>query len=321
MTEKTKIKPLSKKASGQGTSKNIPSGGSLFKNLHESTTSTALGRIAKPITDILNALKNRVTGALNVLAPIFTIQNILMFLAGVAIAHFIIRSVIQTMLYINIILIAHRVMHPKSSSNQHFLGKPVMRKSALIAALSGLVLDFAIPVNSVLTFVLFAPLVAIIALDLVNDCIRHQHGETVARTWIPYSLNRAWGNICTDWDYLLVTAPYFHRTVLGGLSLLACCSLLYTSPAFQTVYALVGNQYLPLMLSTLSTIGGISLLQASKDAIASFAKEKTQTVIQSVQLNPLLPVQLYTWACNMVSTADRTIDPTQNAATNGHMPR
>ena len=321
MTDKTKSKPVSKKTSGQGLFGSDSGGGFTYRNSDKTTRPTVLGRITRSIIDRLNALKGRAAGVLNILAPIFTIQNILMFLAGVAIAHFIVQSVMQTMLYVNILLIAHRVMHPKPSPNQHFFDTPVARKGSLIAALSGLVLDFAIPVNSFLSFVLFAPLVSILTFDHLSKIHSDQQREPTPRSWIPHSVQRAWRNICADWDYLFVTSPYFHRTALGGLSVLAHFSLLYTSPAFQTVYALVGNQYLPMMLSTLSTIGGLSLLQASKDAIASFAKERTQTVIQSVQLNPLLPVQLYTWACNMISSVDQTRTPVPNAATNGSMPR
>ena len=251
---------------------------------------------------VLNSLWRMLSSVVGPLAPYATIQNIVILLASIAMARFIALSVMQTMLYANILIIAYRVIHPKLPNEAQAIGSQLLRKTVLTIALAGIVLDFMIPTQSILSFLFFAPLACILVADQL-----HCHSQAALKH--ATSLKNASGAIKTvlesarsDWDYFLITTPYIHRAALGTLFLLTQISFFSATPALQTAYLLIGNQYLSPLLYSLSAVGGLNFLNMSKSAIFDYTQGKCQEsaryVINSIQSNPLAASQLFSWATN-----------------------
>ena len=243
----------------------------------------------------------------------FTFKNLFIVLAGIAIASFVLQSVIRTMFYVNILFIVQRVLYPKQLPAQDH---SKLRQAALLAALASVVLDFAIAPTSLVAFVLLAPLSSFIVYDETRlayaDAKKHSD-----KNWLMRPFYQLFTPIKAHWHYFTVAAPYLHRTLISGMYLLLHSSVIAASPTFQAIYAIVSYQHLPMLLSTLSLIGGLNLAYHSKQAVmhtfTHYQDYFWNLAVSTVKNNPVLSHRLMSamWTTFSGHTDDQpaNIDP------------
>lgn len=231
------------------------SGGSaFFSNRYNSTISTA-------------------HAALSFIQSHATAKNALIALIMLAAIGFVVRSVFQAVFYANLIFVAVRTLLGSStmlsrgdfnlsSLTSNFSS---VRFIALLAALTTVVLDVLIPPLSLVYFALNLPLVLIVLHDLVKPIAEAMPSKDKDTSYVKHirsTLHQCAAAVYSDFAYACIVAPLLHRTFLCGLVQLSQFTAIADLGAFNMLLGATQLAFLPHALSTLSVIGGISMLMA-----------------------------------------------------------
>ena len=213
------------------------------------------------------------SAALSFIQSHATAKNALIALIMLAAIGFVVRSVFQAVFYANLIFVAVRtLLGPStmlsrgdfnlSSLTSNFSS---LRFIALIAALATVVLDVLISPLSLVYFALNLPLVLIVMHDLVKPIAEAMPSKDKDTSYVKHirsTLHQCTAAAYSDLAYACITAPLLHCTFLCGLVQLSQFTAIADLGAFNMLLGATQLAFLPHALSTLSVIGGISMLMA-----------------------------------------------------------